>query len=66
MSEVAEGMVSASHDMVEYIKHHKQFRGVGEAMLTEWSKGLNRSILSDERTVYSLAKVAPAVKKLGK
>ena len=66
MSEVAEGMVSASQDMVEYIKHHEQFRGVGEAMLVEWSKGLNRSILSDERTVYSFAKVAPAVKPLGK
>jgi hypothetical protein len=56
MSEVAEGMVSASHDMVEYIKHHEQFRGVGEAMLVEWSKGLNRSILPDERRLYTLAK----------
>jgi serine/threonine-protein kinase HipA len=56
MNEVAEGMVSASHEMVDYIKHNEFFKGVGEAMLVEWNKGLNRSIMADGRPLYSTTK----------
>ena len=44
MAEVAEGIVKASYELTDYIKHHEFFKPVGAAMLVEWNRGLNCSI----------------------
>lgn len=64
MGEVAEGMVKASHEMVDYIRHNDFFRSVGEAMLAEWNKGLSLSLMAENRTTYSTAKSNAAKKHI--
>ena len=44
MAEVAEGVVTASYELTDYMKRHEFFKTVGAAMLVEWNKGLNCSI----------------------
>ena len=44
MAEVAEGIVNASYELTDYMKHNEFFKTVGFAMLDEWNKGLNCSI----------------------
>ncbi len=53
MGEVAEGMVKASYEMVDYIRHNDFFKNVGEAMLGEWDKGLSLSIMAENRSTHS-------------
>jgi serine/threonine-protein kinase HipA len=45
LQQVAHGMDVAMGEMTDYIKVHRAFAEVGEAMLEQWTSGIERSLI---------------------
>lgn len=49
MEQVAEGISKARGELVEYLRDHASFEVVGTRMLSEWERGIQRSLVSEAR-----------------
>ena len=45
LQQVAHGMQMAMEEMAEYSRRHPEFAEVGEAMIEQWTSGLQRSLI---------------------
>jgi serine/threonine-protein kinase HipA len=45
LQQVAHGMDVAMGEMTDYIKAHRAFAEVGDAMLEQWTSGIERSLI---------------------
>lgn len=49
MEQVAEGMTKARGELLEYLRDHASFEPIGTRMLSEWDRGIQRSLVPETR-----------------